>query len=317
MPIATLNLSGVIPPMITPLTATRELDTDGLEGLVHHLIEGGVSGLFVLGSSGEGPWLTLAQQRRVIEETVRVVAGRVPVLAGVLEPSTTRVLEAVEQAEAAGAAAVVVASPYYFTADDAAQFHHFKTIVNASSLPVVLYNIPGMTHNPISAATVQRLLDIDTIIGIKDSSGDSAGFAELMDLKKLRPDFRILQGAETKAAEALLAGADGLVSGLANLAPEVFARMVRANAEGDLATVAACQEKVLALWELHTHGFWLECLKYAASLQGFGNGSLSCPTDCLPGSAREAIEHLLQTHLLDLDKKGGGHDIASRRMGRY
>lgn len=298
MPAISLNLSGVIPPMITPLTTTRELDIAGLERLIHHLIKGGVSGLFILGSSGEGPWLPLAQQLQVIKETIQIVAGRVPVLAGVLEPSTNRVLEAIKQAEATGAAAVVVTSPYYFTADDTAQFQHFKTIAEACPLPMILYNIPGMTHNPLSAVTAQKLLDIETIVGIKDSSGDLAGFAEFMHLKKLRPDFFILQGAETKAAEALLAGADGLVSGLANLAPDVFTQMVCASAVGDKATVVASQDRINALWQLHTHGFWLECLKYAASLLGFGSGNLCCPRETLSMPERDAIQRVLRDLLI-------------------
>ena len=111
------RFSGVIPPMISPLTDEKEVDQPAIARLVDYLIEGGVNGLFVLGTSGEGPRLTLQQNRQVIGATVRQAKGRVPVLAGVLQPSTHRTLEAVAIAEEAGADALVVTSPYYLTAN--------------------------------------------------------------------------------------------------------------------------------------------------------------------------------------------------------
>ena len=119
-----LDLCGVIVPMITPLTTGGEVDQAAIERLVTHLLASGVDGIFVLGSSGEGPWLTASQRQQVIGQTVRVAAGRVPILAGALEPSTGRTLEAIRLAEDAGADAVVLTSPYYFPVGAAAQIYH-------------------------------------------------------------------------------------------------------------------------------------------------------------------------------------------------
>jgi len=268
-----LALSGVIPPMITPLTAEGKVDVVGIERLVNHLIDGGVSGLFVLGSSGEGPWLTLSERRLVIKESVRVASGRVPVLAGVLEPGTSRAIEAAQIAEHAGADCLVVTSPYYFSPGPGHQVYHFETIARAISLPMMLYNIPSSTHNPIELDTVRRLLAVENLIGIKDSAGNWEHFVELLELRKIRPEFRVFQGAEKMAASSILAGADGLVPGLANLVPEVFDRLMRSAQAGEREQAFALQERVNELSKLHTYGFWLVCLKYAASLLGFGTGA--------------------------------------------
>jgi 4-hydroxy-tetrahydrodipicolinate synthase len=289
-----LRLAGVIPPMITPLTAAGEVDGAAIGRLVSYLVAGGVSGIFVLGTSGEGPWLSPAQAKAVIEATVRAAAGRAPVLAGVLEPSTVRALEAVAVAEAAGADALVVTSPYYFAVDGAAQVRHVAAIASATSLPLVLYNIPATTHNPFAPETVQRLAEIETVVGIKESSGDWSLFEQLLALRAARPRWSVLQGAEQSAARAVLAGADGLVPGLGNLAPVLFAGLVRAAAGGSQAAALDLQARVDALWRLHTHGFWLACLKYAASLLGFGSGAVSGNAAVLVPEAQAAIRRLVE-----------------------
>ena len=280
--------------MITPLTSAGEVDVPATERLVSHLVGAGASGVFVLGSSGEGPWLSAAKQRQVVEAAVRVAGGRIPILVGVLEPSTERVLGGLEVAQEAGADAVVVTAPYYFSADDAAVFRHLSTAARASALPTVLYNIPQMTHNALSVAVARELLALDNVVAIKDSAGDFEGFSELLRLKEERPGFSVLQGTEKMAGEALLAGADGIVPGLANIAPELFVRMVACAATGDRDAVKQLQGQALVLWELHTYGLWLACLKYAASVKGFGSGATSGENGLLAEAAKANIRQLVQ-----------------------
>jgi dihydrodipicolinate synthase/N-acetylneuraminate lyase len=222
-----------------------------------------------------------------VTTTVRAVDGRVPVLAGVLEPSTNRALEAAAAAEAGGAVAVVVTSPYYFSVDPSAQLRHVETIAATTTLPLVLYNIPSMTHNPLDPETIRRLIEIETVVGIKDSAGDWAAFERILALRTIRPDFRVLQGAERQAAQSLLAGADGLVPGLGNLMPNLFAHLFTVARTDGQAEAPALQERIDALWQLHTHGFWLACLKYAASLLGFGSGE-TCGNDAVVAAAPQA-----------------------------
>lgn len=174
---AHIALQGVIPPMITPLTPDRDVDVESTERLVQHMITGGVSGIFVLGSSGEGPWLTWSQQRKLLETTIAAANGRVSILVGALKPSTSRTVETIKRLEQiTGVDAVVVTTPYYFASAAEDQMHHFSVIASATKLPVVLYNIPPTTHTTIAPETVRELLTIDNIIGIKDSAGDMAQF---------------------------------------------------------------------------------------------------------------------------------------------
>jgi len=292
-----LDLSGVIVPMITPLTTGGEVDQAAIERLVTYLLASGVDGIFVLGSSGEGPWLTASQRQQVIGQTVRVAAGRVPILAGLLEPSTGRTLEAVQMAEDVGADAVVVTSPYYFGVDAAAQIYHVETICASCALPVLLYNIPQNTHNPLTPATMRQLLEIDNLVAIKDSTGNWQHFEELLKLRASKTGLCVFQGAEKLAARAVLAGADGVVPGLGNIVPGLFSQIVASARAGDEEMTLSLQERVNSLWELHTYGFWLACLKYAASLLGFGEGTMSGGNNTLAEPAKVAIRQLVQTHV--------------------
>lgn len=291
-----LNLTGVIPPMITPLTQDGELDREGLKRVVANLLAGGVTGIFVLGSAGEGPWLTTSLRRQVVQHTVEAVAGQVPVLAGALESGTARTIEAVRLVADAGADAAVVTSPYYFPVDDFSQIKHFQAVADASDLPLILYNIPQFTHNALSPQTVGRLLGLQKIVAIKDSAGNKEDFEQLLELKGVEPRFSVLQGAEKLAARSVLAGADGIVPGLANLMPGVFSRLFACAHDEDDVTSLSLQERINNLWELHTRGFWLACLKYGASVLGLCGGTTYGPSQPLSESAKAAIRELIDNY---------------------
>lgn len=201
-----LDLKGVIPPMITPLTASGVVDGAAVDRLVNHMLVNNCAGIFVLGSSGEGPWLTTDQRKQLVTDAVRAVSGRVQLLVGVLEPSTGRTLETLHIIEELGADAVVIASPYYFAADALAQSRHFEQVAAATKLPIVLYNIPSMTHNPIAVETVREALQFDNVIGLKDSAANMDEFERFLALREARPNFRVFQGAERLAVQSLLAG---------------------------------------------------------------------------------------------------------------
>jgi 4-hydroxy-tetrahydrodipicolinate synthase len=288
------KLSGVIPPMITPLTKSGEIDIAGLERLVNHMLDGSVSGIFALGSSGEGPWLTADQQTTVIKEVVRSVNGSVPVLAGALEPSTSRTQEAISRHADAGADMVVITSPYYFPSDASVQIKHIETLVKSSPIPVMLYNIPPTTHNPIAPETVKQIMQLDNLVGIKDSAGDWDNFLKLLIYRSDRPEFVVFQGAELLAARSMEAGADGIVAGLGNIVPSYFVKIIKAVQSGEPADAHAIQKRIDELWTLHTHDFWLIGLKYAASLLGFGSGTAVGHTMKMNEDAQQIIATLLE-----------------------
>ncbi len=289
-------LRGIVPPMISPLRATGAIDEKALAATVNHILDGGCSGLFVLGGCGEGAWLTREQRSAVIRAAIGAAGGRAPVLAGVMLPATGPAVEAARQAADDGADALVVGSPYYFSVDAAPQQRHVEAILAAVSLPVLLYNIPQATHNPLTPETVAQLAHDGRILGIKDSAGDFEAFQGFLAIKKGRADFRVLQGSEHFASASLLLGGDGLVPGMANFAPALFVALHRAAAVGDAAACARLQEQITDLCTLHTHGHWLPALKAACAMLGLGNGVPSHPLLAATAEQRHAIAAILARH---------------------
>lgn len=289
-------LRGVIPPMISPLTTSGDPDAAAIDLLVEHVLEGGCSGLFVLGGCGEGAWLTGAQRRTVVRATIRAAAGRAPVLVGVMLPATGPAIEAARQAADDGADALVVGSPYYFAVDGATQQRHVEAVLSSVHLPALLYNIPQCTHHTLAPPTVARLARDERVLGIKDSAGNFEAFQQFLVVQRARPTFRVLQGDESLAAASLLQGADGLVPGMANFVPRLFVWLHQAAAEGDAATCARLQAEVADLASLLAHGHWLPALKAACAAVGIGNGLPATPLLPATEDQRRAITAILARH---------------------
>jgi len=289
-------LCGVVPPMISPLTASGEPDKTAIRKLVKHILEGGCTGLFVLGGCGEGAWLTAKQRAAVVRATVQAVAGQAPVLVGIMLPATGPATEAARQAVDEGADVLVVGSPYYYPMDSAIQERHVEAILNTVPLPALLYNIPQCTHHTLSPATVARLAREERVLGIKDSAGNFEAFQQFLAVKQTRPTFRVLQGDESLAAASLMQGADGLVPGMANFVPRLFVSLHQAATKGDAATCVKLQTTITDLTTLHSHGHWLPALKAACALVGLGNGHPSPPLAPASEENRQAIVAILRRH---------------------
>lgn len=289
-------LTGVVPPLISPLDASGEPDATATAALVEHVLAGGASGLFVLGGCGEGAWLTHAQRGAVIRATVGAARGRAPVLAGVMLPATRAAAEAARQAADEGADAVVVGSPYYFDVDAAAQQRHVEAVLDATHLPGLLYNIPQCTHHTLAPPTVAALARDGRVLGIKDSAGDFGAFLRFVAVARERPAFRVLQGYEALAAASLLHGGHGLVPGLANVAPALFVALRGAAARGDAATCRRLQDEIEDLAALHAAGHWLPALKAACAALGIGTGRPAAPLVPVDDDRRAAIAAVLTRH---------------------
>lgn len=272
-----IELRGNIPPVITPLRPDGTLDLPAVARLTEHLLHGGVSGLFVLGSCGEGATLTATARTEVIKAFQAEAAGRAPVLAGVPEPGTRRVIEAAEQAMMAGADAVVVMAPQYFVFGGPEPVaEHLHAVACAVAAPVVLYNLPSATQNPITPEVVDAVAGLPNVVALKDSSADWEAYSRLAEAAK-RHGLAVFQGAERLIARSLKHGADGAVAGIANIDPEVVTAAVNGAAAGDRAAVAQAQARIDALFELYKAGFWLSALKTAASLRGLCGPDLTAP----------------------------------------
>ncbi|WP_151481385.1 dihydrodipicolinate synthase family protein [Streptomyces albicerus] len=244
-------LTGVVPPVCTPLTPDREVDVASLTRLVDHLVEGGVDGLFVLGSSSEAAYLTDRHRRLVVETVVGHLGGQLPVLAGAIDMTTPRVLDHVRYVTDAGADAVVVTAPFYTRTHPAEIARHYRLIASRSPVPVFAYDLPVAVHSKLSAELVLELAAEGVLAGLKDSSGDEGGFRAVVTGARAHPavsGFSVLTGSELVVDTALAMGADGAVPGLANVDPHGYARLYRLCREGDWERARAEQERLCALF---------------------------------------------------------------------
>jgi 4-hydroxy-tetrahydrodipicolinate synthase len=268
--------------MVTPLSGPDELDVAGLERLVEHTLAGGVHGLFILGTTGDGPALSYSLRQQVIEHTCHLVAGRVPVLVGITDTSYTESIRMAEIAAAVGAAAVVVAPPYYFHVSQADLMRLVESMAQDSPLPIYLYNMPDLTKIRWTPQTVALASEISEVVGLKDSSGDMDYLRVALAAVKHKPDFSVLIGPEHLLLEGLQAGAHGGVCGGANLFPQVFTALFDAFSRGDVATARTLQERIIGIGTpLYRTGesqsSYIRGLKGALEVSGICSGKLTWP----------------------------------------
>lgn len=230
--------SGVIPPVVSPLVSDEQLDTAAIDRITEHLIGGGVSGLFVLGTTGEGPSLTYQMRYEMVERTCEAVRGRVPVLVGVTDTSFSESLALAEHAASSGAKAIVAAAPFYYDVPQQSLQNWFHRLADESPLPLMLYNMPSCVGINLDLDVISRLSSHPNIAGIKDSGGDLEYFRELCRQHAQRQDFDIFMGPEELLAEAVALGANGGVCGGANLLPNVYSRLYLAAVREDAAEIA-------------------------------------------------------------------------------
>ena len=231
--------------MITPLKGRDELDVAGLEKLIEHILSGGVNGLFILGTTGEGPSLSYRLRRELIERVCKQIKKRVPVLVGITD---TAFVESVNVARAAadfGADAVVLAPPYYLPEAQPELQEYLDHLIPELPLPLYIYNMPALTKVHIEADTIRRAMDNPRIIGLKDSSGDLNYFKSAAELiQQHRPDWPLLCGPEEKLLATLQIGGNGGVSGGANLFPKLYVKLVEAYRTGNLARAEELQKQI-------------------------------------------------------------------------
>jgi len=239
-----LPLTGIIPPMVTPLRGRDELDVPGLEKVVERIISGGVSGIFILGTTGEGPSLSYRLRRELVERVCKQAADRVPILVGITDTAFAESVNVARHAADAGAAAVVAAPPYYLPEAQPELREYIDHLVPELPLPLFLYNMPALTKVSFELETVRQAMDNPRIIGLKDSSGDLAYYKNAAALIKQRPDWSLLIGPEEKLFESLQLGGHGGVSGGANLFPKLYVKVCEAFRAGDMTRAQQLQQQI-------------------------------------------------------------------------
>ena len=288
----TRRFAGIIPPMLTPLTPDEQVDRGAVKRFVDFLIEGGVHGLFILGSIGEGAFLTFSARQEMAAATIEAAAGRVPVIAGALETGTTRVVEEIRRLSMPGIAAYVVTTPYYYGGFGPAELReHFRRVAEATDRPILAYSIPQNTHVAMKADLMLELAGLPNVVGVKDSSGD--WFENQLLLLRPRPaGFTVFQGNQIYSAVSLLAGANGLVPGHANVWPRLMVGMYEAAQRKEVEAVWSAQARLNTLLALRGRAV-VHTYKVLAQALGLMSDTVAAP---LPRLTAEEAKQTLAAH---------------------
>lgn len=238
------QIKGAITALVTPMRDGR-IDEQGLVDLIEFQIAGGIHGLVPCGTTGESATLDFNEHKRVIDLTVQTVAGRVPVIAGTGANNTLEAIELTASAKASGADAVLSVVPYYNKPSQEGLYEHFKAILEAVDIPMVLYNVPGRTVTNMLPATVARLAALPGVIGIKEACGSLQQVSEV--IQRCPRDFIVLSGDDFTAMPTALIGGRGVISVVSNLAPVKMARMMEAALQGNLAEANALHYELFSL----------------------------------------------------------------------
>ena len=239
-------LKGSLVALITPMNQDGSINYEQLHDLIDWHIENGTDGIVAVGTTGESATLPVEEHLAVIEATVKHVNKRVPVIAGTGANNTLEAIALSRAAEKAGADYTLSVVPYYNKPSQEGIYQHFKTIAEATSIPMIIYNVPGRTVVSMSNDTILRLAEIPNIVGVKEASGNIGNNIELIN--SVPEGFAVLSGDDPTGLPFMLCGGHGVVTVAANVAPKLFADMCRAALEGDIATARRLNEQLIPIY---------------------------------------------------------------------
>lgn len=245
------NFQGAYTALITPFTEEDQLDEEGLRVLIHRQLQANIDGIVVLGSTGETPTLEEKEKKRIIAIAKKECAQRTSLIIGTGSYSTKQTIENTKSAENAGADAALIVTPYYNRPTQEGLYQHFKMISNESSLPIMLYNVPGRCGQNLHVDTFKRLLDIPSIIGIKEASGDISLINDMIHLvRQMRPEFSILSGDDALTLPVMALGGDGVISVISNVFPDEVKNLVEAIISDDFALAKTIHHDLMPMVKL-------------------------------------------------------------------
>ena len=282
---------GIIPPIISPIDEKENIDDEGSSALLEYCIENGLHGIFVAGTNGETMALTQKQREHIIDLTLKQVKGRVPVIAGVMDTSTRRVIENIKELESLGGTCAAVTSIFYdrHTSQDET-IRHFEKILTETDVDLVIYNIPSFTGIRLTAETVMKIAVLDDrVVAYKDSSGAYGDFMKVLSKYEDTP-FSVMQGVTPQALSAVLMGADGFVPALAPAFPKMFVSAYEAARDKNVELTKQYNRlimessKILGMTANAT-----AAAKFAISLRGFNDKRVIFPQDTILREEEENI----------------------------
>ncbi|HKZ96450.1 MAG TPA: 4-hydroxy-tetrahydrodipicolinate synthase [Hyphomicrobiaceae bacterium] len=276
--------------LITPLK-NGGLDQDSLRRLVEWQIGEGTHGLVPVGTTGESPTLSHDEHKRVVELTIEVARGRVPVIAGAGSNSTAEAIDLASHAAKAGADAVLIVTPYYNKPTQEGLYQHFKAINDAVAVPIVIYNIPGRSVVDMSVATMARCAELENVVGVKDATANLARCSQ--QRLAIGKDFCQLSGEDATALGFMAHGGSGCISVASNIAPRLCAEFQNACLEGDFKAALALQDRLMPLHD----ALFVETspgpVKYAASRLGLCSSETRLPLVPVSEATRKAVDAAL------------------------
>ena len=277
---------GMATAIVTPMTRDS-IDYDALGRFIDFQIENGINAIVVMGTTGENATIEYADQKEIIRYTVERVAKRVPVIAGTGTNNTDHVLHNTKNACEVGADAILVVTPYYNKATQNGLYQHFWTIAEASTVPVILYNVPGRTGCNLLPKTVARLAEHERIVAIKEATGNMAQMVEIMHLCGDKID--VYSGEDALTVPMMAMGGKGTISVLSNVAPKDAVAMTDACRAGDFKTAAKMQADLLPLINALFSEVNPIPAKAAVSAMGFGQENLRLPLTPMEDATRAVL----------------------------
>ena len=284
-------IKGSIPALVTPFK-NGELDLATLKNLVDWQIAEGSTGLVPVGTTGESPTLSHEEHRRVVEEVVRIAAGRVPVVAGAGSNNTSEGIELIRHAEKVGADAALVVTPYYNRPTQAGMIAHFTALHDCCKLPIIIYNIPGRSVVDMTPETMGKLAALPRIIGVKDATGKIERVS--MQRASCGRDFIQLSGEDATALGFNAHGGIGCISVTANVAPRLCAEFQAATLAGNYAKALEYQDRLMPLHEAIFIEPGLAGAKYGLSLLGRCTEEVRLPLVILTDGTKARIKSAMQ-----------------------
>jgi len=278
--------------MVTPITGDGKINTEALRKLTNYLIEGGVHGLFPVGSQGEFYALTFEEKKKVLEVVVDETRGRVPVYAGTGAITTREAVALTKMAESVGASAVSVITPFFVHPSDAELLEYYTAVAKSTRLSVLLYNNPGRTGVNISADFVVKASKVDNIVAIKDSSGDLTLTAEY--IRRTGETFSVLAGRDTLIYGTLCYGGKGAIAATANVAPKIIVEIYEAFMAGDMKRALSAQFRLAPLRLAFDLGTFPVVIKEALTLIGIEAGVGIPPVGGMKPQAKAELKEILK-----------------------
>jgi 4-hydroxy-tetrahydrodipicolinate synthase len=284
---------GIYAAMATPLTRDGEIDPAGVRNVVNYLFDNGVTGLSILGSTGEGPALSIRQRQEALDASLEATNGRGAVFSGAAGTVVSEVIDSLKTIAGTGGRGALVPPPYYYRLDTAGIIAYYERIAEASPVPIIIYNIPSMTKLQIPPEAVAQLIEHPNIMGLKDSGGDFGYFSTLARIADGNGGFTLYTGSDAMLASSLFVGGHGLIGGAVNIVPDILVDLYRSYQNGDYAKAVALQEEVAKAGAATRVGTFPAPMKGQYALKGLCERYTAAPIPPLTDDEMEQLRVLL------------------------